>query len=149
MGVSLHVLFFGIKAIFQLKLKDFFLAFAHLVVESLECGFEHADGGLERSLCFLQVVFDQDAADYLPAFAFSLEGLEVCEDEVVLPAFLLELDVALKDLGVLVFELVVVVGHFLRGRHQINIKFYQLYEISYHQVIADKWIHCQKYCSFT
>lgn len=47
MGVSLHVLFFGIEAVFQLKFKDFFLAFAHLVVEGLECGFEHADGVLE------------------------------------------------------------------------------------------------------
>jgi hypothetical protein len=46
-GVSLHVLFFGIEAVFQLKLKNLFLAFAHLVVEGLECGFKHADGGLE------------------------------------------------------------------------------------------------------
>jgi hypothetical protein len=66
-------------------------------------------------------VFDKNSANYLPALAFALEWFKIGEYEVVLPAFLLEFDISLEDLGVLILDLVVVVDDFLWNRHPIFI----------------------------
>ena len=58
-------------------------------------------------------MLNKHSSNHLPAFPLPLQWFQIGEDEVILPPFLLQLDVPLKDLCVLILESVVMIGDLL------------------------------------
>lgn len=71
-------------------------------------------------------MLNEDSSQHFPAFSLAFQRFKIVEDQIILSPLFLEFDISLEDLSILCFELVIMLGHFLRSRHLklIFINFY-------------------------